>query len=79
VLPGEETRYASLEPPDIRAAALADPRGFLQLHAPPVILDEVQYAPELLIYVKEQNDQHRNNPGQYLLTGSQNLHLFAAQ
>lgn len=69
-------RYVSLEPPDVRAAAVADPRGFLALHAPPVIFDEVQYAPELLPYVKEWIDAHRRRRGQYLLTGSQNLLLL---
>jgi uncharacterized protein len=41
--------YVSLELPDVRAAAVADPRGFLQINAPPVIFDEVQYAPDLLL------------------------------
>jgi len=54
---------------------MEDPRGFLQMHAPPVILDEVQYAPILLPYVKERIDAHRDRTGQYLLTGSQNLLL----
>ena len=69
-------RYASLELPDVRAGALADPRGFLELHAPPVILDEVQCAPELLPYVKEQIDADRRRAGRFLLTGSQNLLLM---
>lgn len=69
--------YVSLEPPDIRAAAAADPRGFLSLHPPPVILDEVQYAPDLLSYLKEVIDARRQERGLYLLTGSQNLMLMA--
>ena len=32
-------QYASLETPDVRAAALADPRGFLATYGPPAILD----------------------------------------
>jgi predicted AAA+ superfamily ATPase len=70
---GGSRRYASLDLPDVRAAALADPRGFLKTYPPPAIFDEVQHAPELLPYVKEQVDLHRDRPGQYLLTGSQNL------
>lgn len=70
---GASHGYVSLEPPDIRAAALSDPRGFLALYPPPVIFDEVQYAPDLLPYVKEWIDTHRGRRGQYLLTGSQNL------
>jgi len=70
---GSRHRYVSLEPPDVRGAAAADPRGFLALHAPPVILDEIQYAPGLLPYVKEIVDARRSRAGQFLLTGSQNL------
>jgi len=69
--------YVSLELPDIRVAASTDPRGFLSMYPPPVILDEIQYAPDLLPYIKENIDAHRNVKGQYLLTGSQNLMLAA--
>ena len=72
---GKESGYVSLEPPDVRAGAMADPRGFLAMHPPPVIFDEVQYAPELLPYIKERIDERRGARGQYLLTGSQNLLL----
>lgn len=72
---GESAGYVSIEPPDVRAAAVGDPRGFLEMHAAPVIFDEVQYAPELLPYIKEKIDERRNARGQYLLTGSQNLLL----
>ena len=41
---GGKYRYVSLEPPDIRAAAIEDPRGFLEMNPPPVIFDEVQYS-----------------------------------
>jgi uncharacterized protein len=70
---GAASGYVSLEPPDVRAAAAADPRGFLELHPTPVILDEVQYAPDLLPYIKENIDERRNARGRYFLTGSQNL------
>jgi len=69
-------RYVSLEPPDIRASANEDPRGFIEAYPPPVIFDEIQYAPDLLPYVKERIDEHRSTAGQYLLTGSQNLLLI---
>ena len=72
---GRRYRYVSLEPPDVRAAAAEDPRGFLKLYPPPVIFDEVQYAPDLLPYIKELIDANRTSKGQYLLTGSQNLLL----
>ncbi len=69
-------RYLSLELPDIRAVALTDPRGFLAMYPPPVIFDEIQYAPELLFYIKETIDRDRNRCGQFLLTGSQNLQMI---
>jgi predicted AAA+ superfamily ATPase len=72
---GTSHLYVSLEPPDIQAAAKEDPRGFLKMYPPPVIFDEVQHAPELLIYIKEIIDADRNTFGKFLLTGSQNLLL----
>lgn len=74
---GATHAYVSLEPPDVRAAAAADPRGFLAFWPPPVIFDEVQYAPELLPYIKEAIDARRQERGLYLLTGSQNLMLLS--
>jgi len=65
--------YCSLELPDVRAAAEDDPRGFLELHPPPVVFDEVQHAPILLPYIKERVDAARERRGQYVLSGSQNL------
>ena len=72
---GSHYRYVSLETPDVRAATTEDPRGFLELYPPPVIFDEVQYAPDLLSYIKEKIDGDRAKNGQYLMTGSQNLLL----
>jgi hypothetical protein len=74
---GDTHGYVSLETPDNRAAAAADPRGFLKLYRPPVILDEIQYAPDLLAYIKESIDEDRSARGRYLLTGSQNLLLMS--
>ncbi|MBI4242625.1 MAG: ATP-binding protein [Planctomycetes bacterium] len=72
---GRSHRYISLELPDIYNSALSDPRGFLALYPPPIIMDEIQYAPGLLQYIKERIDSDRRKKGQYLLTGSQNLLL----
>jgi predicted AAA+ superfamily ATPase len=69
-------QYVSLEPPDVRASAIEDPRSFLELYPPPLVFDEVQYAPDLLPYIKEKIDAERDKSGQYLLTGSQNLLLM---
>ncbi len=73
---GSSHTYVSLEPPDVRAAASADPRGFLDFYPPPVIFDEIQYAPDLLPYIKELIDERRSRAGQFLLTGSQNLMML---
>ena len=66
--------YVTLENPDNRERATRDPRGFLDAHKPPVILDEVQNVPELFSYLQERVDLSRKNE-QYVLTGSQNFVL----
>ena len=43
---------------------------FFQLHKPPLLIDEVQYAPELFPYIKMMVDQ-RHQPGDFWMTGSQ--------
>ena len=50
--------------------ARQDPELFLRNHPPPLILDEIQYAPELIPVLKRWIDRGKQ-PGQYLLTGSQ--------
>ena len=50
--------------------ARQDPELFLNNRLPPVILDEIQYAPELISAIKRRVDRDRR-PGQYILTGSQ--------
>ncbi|HSD09666.1 MAG TPA: ATP-binding protein [Candidatus Binatia bacterium] len=72
---GSSHHFVSLERPDIRARALEDPMGFLADHPPPVILDEIQYAPDLLHFVKERIDSDRR-PGRWLFTGSQSFPLM---
>jgi len=73
---GERYEYVSLEALDTRALAAEDPRAFLRLHKPPVILDEVQQAPHLLPYIQELIEERRDLNGQYILSGSQNLLLL---
>lgn len=68
-------RFVSLENPDVRARALDDPLGFLKENPPPVILDEIQYVPEFLHYVKTEIDLDRR-PGRWLMSGSQNFALM---
>jgi len=65
----------SLEDPDIRIRAKEDPLGFLNQYRPPLIIDEIQYVPELLSYIKTKIDENRKT-GQWLFTGSQNFILM---
>lgn len=65
----------SLDNPTIRGLAKEDPELFLQRYKPPVLIDEVQYAPELFIYIKMYVDKHKNN-GDFWLTGSQAFHMM---
>lgn len=67
--------YINLEDPDTRIRAREDPRGFLEQHNTPVILDEIQYVPELLPYIKTKIDGKRK-AGHWILTGSQNFTLM---
>jgi len=50
--------------------ARTDPDLFIRNNPPPLILDEIQYAPELVPTLKRYVDEHRT-PGQFLITGSQ--------
>ncbi len=67
--------YLTLEDPDVRATALADPRGFLALYPDGAILDEAQRAPELFSYLQGLVDT-KQQMGQWVLTGSQQLGLM---
>jgi predicted AAA+ superfamily ATPase len=68
-------RFISLENPDARARILEDPVGFLKENPPPLILDEIQYTPDLLHYIKSAIDKDRR-PGKWLLSGSQSFALM---
>lgn len=72
---GKTHRFVSLEDPDVRMMAREDPRGFLDYYGSPLIIDEIQYVPELLSYVKTKVDEDRK-PGQWLFTGSRNFSLM---
>ena len=58
-----------------RNLARTDPEMFLQIHKPPLLIDEIQYAPELFIYLKIAIDNGAK-PGSYWLTGSQSYKLM---
>lgn len=67
--------YVSLDDIDERLSARNDPALFLQLHPCPVLIDEVQYAPELFSYIKIAIDSGAA-PGSFWLTGSQSFRLM---
>ena len=71
----ENHAYVNLELPHNRAFASEDPQGFLKQFRNGVIIDEVQYVPELLSYIQTIVD---DNPvrGRWILTGSQNFTLL---
>ena len=68
-------KSVSLDNPTFRSFARREPELFLQRYAPPVLIDEVQYAPELFDYIKVYVDKHKQC-GDYWLTGSQTFHLM---
>lgn len=70
-----DRRVVSLDNPILRQNAKEDPERFLQTYSPPVLIDEVQYAPELFPYIKIIVDKEKKN-GQFWLTGSQNFTMM---
>lgn len=67
--------YVTLDDMDERSLAKRDPAMFLQIHSTPIMIDEVQYAPELFSYIKMEIDKGAA-PGTYWLTGSQAFKLM---
>ncbi|RJP35990.1 MAG: ATP-binding protein [Phycisphaerales bacterium] len=74
-LAGDDRRYVTLDDPAVRILARSDPALFLQRFEPPVLIDEIQYATELLPLIKIAVDQRRDS-GAFWLTGSRPFHLM---
>lgn len=72
---GSGRTYVTLDDLAVRSLALADPALFLQRYTPPLLIDEIQYAPQLLSYIKMYADNGAHN-GDIWLTGSQRLPLM---
>ena len=70
-----DREIVTLDDLEERALAKKDPAMFLQIHEPPVMIDEVQYAPELFSYIKIAIDRGAA-PGSFWLTGSQAFKLM---
>ena len=70
-----DVTFVTLDHPQLRMIAKEDPELFLNQYKTPLVIDEIQYAPELLIYIKMRVDKN-NEPGQYFLTGSQMFRMM---
>ncbi len=76
-----ERKYVTLDDASVRLLAQEDPKAFIEKFSPPVLIDEIQYVPELLNYIKIIIDEKRfnepeNAKGLYWLTGSQRFPLM---
>ena len=74
-LSAEARTYVTLDDPLVLQLARQDPALFMQRFAPPVLIDEIQYAPGLLPFIKMAVDEDRT-PGRFWLTGSQQFQLM---
>lgn len=70
--------YVNLEDKEERELAASDYKAFFNRHHTPLIIDEIQRLPELVSAVQTIVDQHREQVGQFVLTGSQQTELAAA-
>ncbi len=71
-----EHSYVTLDIPFNAKQASEGGQFFLESHGTPLIIDEIQYAPELFRQIKVQIDQHRQVTGQFIMTGSQKFSLM---
>lgn len=75
-----EKLFVTLDDLEVRSLAQKDPKTFLERFPPPVLIDEFQYAPQLLTYIKMKVDESRTKleeaGGKYWLTGSQQFSLM---
>ncbi|MBI2069251.1 MAG: ATP-binding protein [Elusimicrobia bacterium] len=71
-----KANYISLDVPAVAQEAEESGEGFLAKYSAPLVVDEVQYAPKLLRYIKKEVDRNRERSGLYYLTGSQKFSLM---
>ncbi len=77
----QQRKYVTLDDSNVRQLAREDPRAFVEKYSPPVLIDEIQYVPQLLDFIKIVIDEKRfRSPeeaaGMYWLTGSQRFPLM---
>ena len=70
-----DVTFVTLDHPRLRALAKEDPELFLNQYKTPLVIDEIQYATELLSFIKMRVDAD-DTPGQYYLTGSQMFRMM---
>ena len=75
LMEGTDRQKVTLDDAENRRLAKTDPAFFLEMHPAPVLIDEIQYAPELFSYIKI-NVDNGAAPGSYWLTGSQAFQLM---
>lgn len=71
-----DAQYVMLEDPDVLLSVKSDPRGFLEELSFPVVIDEIQQAPELFNYIRSRIDSNPDEKGRWILTGSQEVLLM---
>lgn len=72
----ENRTYVTLDNMIDRELAINDPALFFQKYKTPILIDEIQYAPQLFPYIKMMADAHQIN-GEFWLTGSQSFQIMA--
>ena len=65
---GNKYKYITFDDPTIRERCLSDPKLFMSEIGPRVILDEIQYVPQFLSYVKMAIDESRDKNGRFIIT-----------
>ena len=71
-----KARYLTLDDPVMLQQTVSDPELVLGTDGKPMVIDEIQYAPSLLPYIKMRIDQNRQAKGRFILTGSQQFALM---
>ena len=75
LMKGTERNYVTLDNLEDRKLAKEDPEMFFQKYKTPILIDEIQYAPNLFTYIKIQIDKNKK-AGEFWLTGSQIFKLM---
>ena len=72
----KDYEYVTFDDPLTRDRAISDPNFFLENLSEKVIIDEIQYVPQLLSFVKMKIDKARQKHGRFIFTGSQQFNMI---